>query len=396
MPNVTEHRRLPIIAIATLMLAGCGSGPASPSTFPSTSAGATEVAPSPATTAVASAASPPAPTLPVVMPDPTEIPSCDLAGIEVTLGSVDADGNGGNQGFSLGPTYGEMQVTRVAERSGRVRCSRPPSQEPPDQRGQILGGHEFITYPSTSFDAHTNPQAMLTARATLTLDGGTPIDLPTRFIPGNVNFDQVAITVPDVSGPGVLLLEFAWADRNFRYEASSEITVNVAPLSATEGCALDSTGYFEQVRDRLRHSITVDAEPQNAFSPFNTSKFTPFANEGIDAIILYAFDPDAASIAASSGAALRIEDVSDEITLGEQMRLWVWTRASVAKAVTDYPPEGTVLVLSRTPARQADGSFRLRVPQDPGRYVAGVELTYDSQCSSGTLWFVTNVDVVGS
>jgi hypothetical protein len=26
--------------------------------------------------------------------------------------------------------------------------------------------------------------------------------------------------------------------------------------------------------------------------------------------------------------------------------------------------------------------------------VAGVEMSYDSRCSSGTLWFVVNIDVV--
>ena len=375
------------------MLAGCGANAGSSATTPSGSA-APSPSPFPSPAPLASPTRPPVPSLPTVTPGPTRIPGCDLAGIEVTLGSVDENGNGGQIGFSLGPTYGQMQVTRVTDSSGQEICLAPPSQGLPLQLGQILGGHEFITYPSTSFGGHTNPQAMLAATATLTLDGGTPIDLPTRFVPGNVNFDQVAITVPDAAGPGVLLLEFTWADRSFRYEASSAISVNVAPLSATEGCALDATGYFEQVRDQLRHSVAVDSVPQDAFSPYNTSKFTPFENPGIDAAIVYGFDPDEPSINAPPSAALRIEDVSEAITLGDEMRLRVWTRSSVAQAVKGYPPEGTVLVLSRTPARQADGTFRLRVPEDPGRYVAGVELTYDSQCSSGTLWFMVNVDVV--
>jgi hypothetical protein len=385
-------RSLILVAIAIVVL-GCQPGPGRTNSM--------TVAPTATPTAApATATAPPAPSLPTVTPGPSDIAACsrvdelDLAGIEVTFGSVDEDGNGGNIGFSLGPTNAELQVTRVIDSSGR--CLMPPSQELLDQRGQILGGHEFITYPSTSFHGLGGPQAMLAARVTLTLKGGTAIDLPTRFVPGNENFDQVAITVPDVAGPGVLRLEFVWSDRFFRYEGSSAITVDVVPLSATEGCALDSSGYFDQVGDLLRRSIEVDSVPQVAFSPFNTSKFTPFVNEGIDAMIVYAFDPDQPSITAMPGAALRIEDVSDELTLGKEMDLWVWTRASVVKAVRDYPPEGTVLVLSRTPVQQAERTFGLRVPQDPGRYVAGVQLTYDSQCSSGTLWFVVNVDVVGS
>jgi hypothetical protein len=384
---VTDHRRLSSIALAALMLGGCGTDVQSPSPSPP---GSTAVAtPGPTRTPVA----PPAPSLPTGC---SGIDKVDLAGIEVTFGSVDEDGNGGEIGFSLGPTSGEMQVTRLTDRAGQERCSTPPSPELLDQRGQILGGHEFITYPSTSFAGHSNPQAMLAAKVTLTLDGGAALDLPTRFIPGNENFDQVAITVPDVAGPGVLRLKFVWADRSFRYEGSSTIAVNVVPLSATEVCVLDSSGYFEQIGDLLRHSIEVNSVSQHAFSPFNTSKFAPFENPGIDAIIVYGFDPDKPSITAEAGTALRIERVSDELTLGNEMNLWVWTRPSVAKAIKDYPPEGSVLVLSRTPVKHADGTFRLRVPQDPGRYVAGVELTYDSQCSSGTLWFVVNIDVVAS
>ena len=54
----------------------------------------------------------------------------------------------------------------------------------------------------------------------------------------------------------------------------------------------------------------------------------------IDAMIVYAFDPDAPSIAATPGAALRIEDVSDGLTLGNAIYLRVWTRSSVVKAIT--------------------------------------------------------------
>jgi hypothetical protein len=329
-----------------------------------------------------------------LIPGCSGIDAFDLAGIEVPLGSVDEDGNGGDIGFSLGPTYSQLQVTRVTERSGQQRSVTPPSRGLLDERGQLLGGHEFITFPFTSFDGHSNPQAMVAAKVTLTLDGGAAIELPTRFVPGNVNFDQVAITVPDVAGPAILHLEFVWADTCFRYEGSRAIPVDVVPLSATKGCVLDMSGYFEQVGSLLRDSVRVESVPQRGFSPFNTAKFGPFQNEGIDAMIEYAFDPDDTSITAVPGSALRIDEVSDDITLGDDMTLWVWTRASVAKAVKGYPPAGTVLVLSRTPVKQADGSFRLRVPQDPGRYVAGVQLTYDSQCSSGTLWFVVNIDVV--
>lgn len=317
----------------------------------------------------------------------------DFSNLEVTLGSVDEDGNGGAWGISVGRTYTGLQLTRITEVGGGQRSVTPPHQDVFDEGGQILGGHEFVAFPSMTFDGHQNPQAMISAKVTLTPALGTPIVLPTRFIPGNVNFDQVAVTVPDMSGRAALAFDFVWADPCFRYEGSHALDVEVVPLSATNGCVLESPEYFDQVRELLRASIKVGSVVPDAFSPMNTGKFSLVQNEGIDAIILYAFDPAQAALKASPGAVLRVERVSPDLVLADQMQLRVWTRASVAKAVKSYPPEGAVLTLSRTPAKQADGSFKLRVPEAPGRYVATVELTYDSRCSSGTLWFVVNIDV---
>jgi hypothetical protein len=331
---------------------------------------------------------------------PTSATACltidqvDLAAIEITLASVDEQGNGGDQGILPGRAGAIMDVTRVTELTGAGRSATPPAHERPHDRGLVLGGHDFIVFPSTWFDGHVNPLAMISARVTLDLEGQSSIELPTRFVPGNENFDQVAVTVPDADGRGTLSMEFVWADPCYRYEASTTIPVDVVPLSATAGCALEGQAYFDQLRALLGGSLLVGSATVHAFSPRNEAKFGPWYNPGIDAFIVYAFDRDDPAIVAAPGSALTLAQASSDITIGNDMTLTVWTRASVAKAIKDYPPFGTVVVLSRTPVKQADGTFRLRVPQDPGRYVAGVELTYDSQCSSGTLWVIVNIDVV--
>jgi hypothetical protein len=317
-----------------------------------------------------------------------------VSDLEVSLGSVDEQGNGGDQGISVGHVAGKLQVTKVQELYGDQRAHVPPPLMAPDGRGQVLGGVEFVVYPSIWWEEHDNPQAMISAAATLTLDGGSPLELPTRFIPGNVNFDQVAVSVPDVAGPGSLTLELVWADPCYRYEASRTFPVDVVSRSVTAGCVLDRDGHFDQLRDVLDETIHIGSLTPRAFSPVNEARYLPFGNPGIDAFILYAFDPEAPEAAVEPGAALRLESRSDDVRLGDDLTLSVWTRASVAKAIKDYPPEGAKLVLSRTPEPQPDGSFRLRVPSEPGRYVAGVSVGYESTCSSGDLWTMVNIEVV--
>ena len=390
-----SHRRLGL-ALTMLLLGACTAGP-NASAEPSVPAPSLE----PTATPTPTLPSNPAPT---ATPKPWKTPppgiSClsldqvDLSRMEVTLASVDADGNGGDQGILPGRAGAIMDVTRVTELFREERSAVPPPRERPHERGLVLGGHEFVTFPSTWFDGHENPLAMISAKVTLALDGQSSIPLQTRFVPGNENFDQIAVAVPDADGSGTLSMDLVWADPCYRYEASTTIPVDVVPLSATAGCALESATYYDQLRELLDGSLRVGSTTVHGFSPRNEAKFAPLSNPGIDAFLVYAFDRDEPAIVAEPGTALTIERVDSDITLGNDMTLSVWTRASVARAIRDYPPIGTVLVLSRTPVKQADGTFRLRVPQEPGRYVAGVSLTYDSQCSSGELWFVVNIDVV--
>jgi hypothetical protein len=388
-----KRRAIPALAILAATLAACfGSPTASPSSAPEAS-----TTPEPAATATAV----PSPTYTAVSSPPSQpaegcmdIADIDMTDLEVGLGSVDADGNGGSDGISVGQIGALMNVTRITELSGQKRSVTPPAETAPRRRGQVLGGDEFVAFPSAWFEGHLNPQAMISAQVTLTLEGEPPLDLATRFIPGNVNFDQVAVTVPDASGSGVLAVSMVWADPCFRYEASLTNEVDVVPLAATAGCALELRSYYDQVSALLGGAMTVGATPVHAFSPRNQAKFMTVGNPGIDAFILYAFDRDEPAIVAEPGSVLKIAQASSDVTVGDAATMDVWTRASVAKAVKDYPPIGVITVISRTGARQSDGTFRLRVPEDPGRYVAGVEMSYDSRCSSGTLWFVVNIDVV--
>jgi hypothetical protein len=393
MPNPNRRTNL---AILPLVLAGCAGGPLATGTPPGPSPTPAANATAAATAALAATASSgssvpgntPLPTVSVCQ-EPDDL---EAFPVEADLGSVDPLGNGGVHGFSVGHVPTGLEVTRVTELFGRQRSLPVKPREMSDERGQVLGGIEFVTFPSVWWEAHQNPQAMISAVVTLTLDGGSPLPLPTRIIPGNINFDQIAVSVPDVAGRGTLALELVWADPCFRYEAVRTMTVEIVPRSQTVGCALDRTGYLDQVRDELSAAIHVAGSQVIAGSPFNEAKYLPFSNPGIDAFILYAFDPEAPATLAEPGQLLRVENRSTAVRLSD-LTYWVWTRKSVVTAVADYPPGGVVEVAHRSPSVQADRSWRLRAPTEPGRYVAGLELTFDSNCASGTAWAALNLTV---
>ena len=397
MDAVTGYRRSTILAIAALLAAGCGATPKSPAAStpaPSLPAIASSSV-APATDSLAPPSTPPP--NPTLAPLATPAPGCialddgDLTGLEVDLSSVYPSGSGGFGGFSVGHVNGALQVTRIEELSGQRRSAVPPPRRFSNGRGLMLGGREFVTFPSTWFDGHSNPQAMIDAQVILTLDGASPIDLPTRFVAGNENFDQVAVTVPDVSGPGSVELAFVWADACFRYEAAGTIPVDVVPIARTAGCELDERLYWDQLHAVLDGAITVAGTTPSVGSAFNESKFAPYVNPGIDAFIGYMFDADAPELTVAPKSTIRIESGKPRVHLAEKLTVVIWTRRSIADAVKDYPPQGAVRVFEGRLERQADGTYELPVPDEPGRYVAALSVKFDSPCSTGTLWSVVNI-----
>ena len=392
MHTMRTTRRLPtILAVASLVAAGCAATADSP--WPSAAAPASPTL-APATAVPASPSNPPPdPTLaplPSLKPGCTALEDLDLAGVEVDLSSTYPSGSGGLGGFSIGRAGGALQVGRIEELSGERRSVVPPPRQFTNGRGLMLGGREFWTYPSTWFDGHVNPQSMISATATLTLEGAAPIALPTQFVPGNENHDQVGVTVPDVEGRGTVALDFVWADACFRYEASGIIPVDVVPLARTEGCELDERLWWDALHEVLKGSISVAGTTPRVGSPYNESKFAPYDNPGIDAFLAYMFDADAAEPNVPSGSTIRIETLKERVRLAEKLKVVIWPRRSIAEAVTDYPPKRTVVVFEGRLDRQADGSYELPVPDEPGRYVVGLSVDYDTRCTTGTLWSVVN------
>ena len=375
MPNL---RFVALAAASALALTACSTSPiASPAGSPS--ALPTEPGTPPPTNA-------PTPT-PVPTPIPLDPQGCtDTAGVD--LGSVTAGGDA-----SPGQLEFNLQVTKVEALFGGKGVSTPPPKDVRNMVGLLVGGYEFTTHPSIHSADYLPPVTIEATTATLTLDGGSATDLAVRFVAGNENFNQAAITVPDVEGPATLDLAFTWTERCYRYEASASVRVDVVGRTTTAGCEMEEKAYRGQLEALLDRSLMVGDVAPKVDSPFNHSKYASYSHVAIDALIQYGFDPDASAVRALPGSAIRIVNRQPGLTLDKNMSFWLWTRASVADAVKRYPPEGLIEVLHGTPVQQPDGTFSLLVPDAPGRYAAGVELTYATACTTGTLWLVVNIDV---
>jgi hypothetical protein len=388
---MTTWRFRSILLMLVVSLAGCGA--LTPATLAPTVSPLITPTPRPSAT--------PTPSFPTFAPLPTPAAGCieledvDLTDLDVELSSLYPSGNGGFGGFSIGRVGGELQVTRIIELSGQRRSAVPPPRQLSNRAGLMLGGREFVTFPSTFFEASTGPLSMVDARLTLLLAGASPIDLPTRFVPGNRYFNQVAATVPDVAGPGTVTLAFVWDDDCFRYEASTTIAVDVVALERTAGCELDEDLYWDDLGALLDGSIVVAGTTPNVGSPFNESKFAPYINPGIDAFMAYGFDAEAPELTVASGSTLRVENGKPRrLHLAGKLKVVTWTRRSIVKAITDYPPRATVEIFAGRLERQPDGSYQLPVPDEPGRWVVGLSVDFESRCTTGTIWSVVNIATV--
>ena len=297
---------------------------------------------------------------------------------------------------SIGRFRIDLQVTAVQDVKGLAPKAVPPSRALDNSGvGLLIGGHEFLTYPLPGWEGYAPPFAMESAKLTLTLDGSAPVTLQTRVVPGNANFDQVAVAMPDVAGMGTLDVELTWADQCNRFEATASRRIEVVGTATTDGCEIDDEdAYWHQLTSLLDGSLRIAGTTARVESPYNEARFAPYVNPGIDAFIAYLFSPQTAAIVAVPGARIQIENGEANLRLHDDMDVIVWTRTSLATAVADYPPGDLTEVLHWLPGKQADGSFSFPAPKQPGRYVAAIDVTYESRCTTGTLWTQVNVDVV--
>lgn len=373
-------RRPAILAIAALVVAGCGATPGgSP---PGSSAD--EPSPTPGTTAE---------------PTPTSQPS-----IVRTLANS-------CQGL---PADYSIPTINVFTRLGRISAgfgveSVVPLQYPEatftnpselhTEIGALPGGYDipielWLVY---EFDAvaSMSPIELVDVDAELHVEGAAPvtIQIESSDRTGTI-WNLVAKSIPDVDGVATIDVAVEWTDRCFTYSGDALIeNIRLASSTTTAGCRMTQKAYRADLEAALSRPLFVGADEAGLASPFSDGKYLPVINPGIDVHPASFWDRDATPITAAPGAALVVRRDQPDFQL-ITMQSMVWTRRSFAAAADEWPPTGLVVVLQRTPQRQPDGSFRFRVPNEPGRYVARLSFEYDWTCATGTVWAVFSLTVL--
>ena len=390
MPNVTRPRRIRTLATAAFVLAACGSSVTSPSAGPQASSNASSPseAPSPAPTRSF-------PTFPSFTPFPPIDERC------VPVENIEPASPFVNAASSIGKFNLDMQVTRIEELTGRRHVAAPPVRElGNDGVGLLAGGHEFLTSPSTYFGGATGPIHMESAKVTLTLDGAPPVELSSRIVPGNENFDQFSIAVPDRSGSGTISMEFTWTDQCFRLDARGSIRVEVASTSEVGDCALEQQAAWDQLSALVASGMQFGDINARLGEAYADGTYTDMAVEGDGPYALALFDRAAPTLKVSPGAKIGMNALDPALSLYPLAARPVpfMKRSAVITWLADGGiygggPEPKVLWQSELSPRD-DGSIRITAPKSAARYVAAIDLAFEYACGTGVVVSGIGVDVV--
>jgi hypothetical protein len=371
------RRVLIVTLVVPLAIVVSACAPTTPSTAPSS--------PSPAPTVAAIATA--APTF-VSTPGPTANPDCPTipslfaehpywADAQLDPGILDVD----------------LQVTSIApiwDPSNKVVPQPRDLRSYPDP-GIIVGGREFHAWPSDSGSAAQGPSKLEAATATFTPDGGAATALATRFVPGNENFDQVAVTVPDISGDGLLDIALEWTDQCFRFTASGSSNVTIVPAAVVAGCHLDQDHWAEDARGLFDKGVNVDSTTQRIFPVQFSARYLNEGTGGDPPSWASLWKQHPGELEASSGGWVEVSDAvaGRALTISD---VELFTRRDALEAASD-PSAAISALWTHQPTPKADGSFRVPVAAEPGRYVLVIRFHFTSACLTGMATSAFSLDV---
>lgn len=389
MPNLTRLGRLQTFAAMALVLAACSNAVTSPLPSPLTSAKAPSpsLAPSPAPTGTF-------PTFPSFTPFPPIDERC------VPVENIEPASPFVNAVSSIGKLFLDMQVTRIEELTGRRRVATPPARAlDNDGVGLLVGGHEFLISPATYFGGATGPIHMESAKVTLALDGAAPVELSSHIVPGNEDFDQFSVAVPDLSASGTISMEFTWTDQCFRLAADGSIRVELASTSKVGDCALERQAAWDQLSALVASGLQLgDIKAKFAWARAEGT-YTDMAYEGDGPYALALFDAAAPTLKVSPGATIAMHALDPALSLYPLAASPVpfMERSAVIHWLADGGiygdgPEPKVLWQSELSPRD-DGSIRITAPKTAARYVAAIDLGFEYACGTGVVIAGIGVDV---
>ena len=390
MPNPPRRS---FLALVPLLLASCAApaGPTATSASPAPSnAAATTLAPASPTQAGPSQGSSAEPTTPACPARPVGMRPNPILGDEDDM-------------FWL-----PLVVTRVAPTATPDVELPTPEPGPANGAPQFFLGGQRVRMDLAHYDAQWQDSPLIVDRAALTLQapGEDPIEIQTEIVAGSRLLD---VAVPDLTWSGPLLIDLAWHDPCFTYEAKMTTWLWIDTPASVADCSTSPEPAFDELDATFAPKIHVGSLVVALIAWRFTGKVTSLSISGDSYPPYVGFRRDTPVIAAASGSTLRIEDNTSVRTLSIHEEPAAWSLLDPPPSEVIFFERGPLIrwiegglihgeepeapVVFRSPLVAVDGGFTFAVPSEPGRYAAQPMLNYNSSCSFGLGGFVVGVDV---
>lgn len=323
-------------------------------------------------------------------PPPTQDPNtCDALGFAITTSFEPARASIERpHGLNL-----RLRVEHVVERADpNAKWSSPDGGQGRRRhdRGYLRGGRETPFLLSVSRNDRDNflPAEPVSASVRLRLDDGREIDLPTRFATDE-GPRGLLVEIPDILATGVLEVRLDWQDRCLAYSGAGSQDVRIVQSAKVASCPASS--------EDPSFAIARLQEPAPEFGgvavPLHTGTVSWVWDRSVlavDAPIFFSWDRDQSPATGGAGDRLRFLETDRELTL-DGLGVSFYRRRDVVAWLEGF--RAIDPVVTRRPDIRADGTFDVRLPTDPGRYVATFGIGWGSDCFRGVFRGIISVDV---
>jgi hypothetical protein len=277
----------------------------------------------------------------------------------------------------------DTEVITVRDLGG-APLELPDEPEPPEaDLGSIGGGREITGWVGTGAGA-AGPMLDVSITAELAIAGerAVPLDL-------GLSGTSLSFALPDVDAQARLDITVAFRDACYGYEASGSAAFLLGSSATVASCAFDpAVGLAPYLDDLLDQPILVGAvEVMPAFSGADAR--WAVGNAATDYGTLFpGWDREAEAVSGAPGASIVVSAAASDLEL-TGMRTQFY---ELGDALREHEIELEPIWTTDPPVR-ADGSFALRLPANPGRYVTATAVSWLAACASGVSIANFEVDV---
>ena len=380
------------IPVLVAFIAACG-GPTGP-------------APSQAPTTAASPTASRTPTLPATPPG-TAVPAPTLATCPILGGDYEPPSGGisiGGEG--IGDAGGRIDTTSVRTDSGFVETFGQEGGASLDvgilRTGKVLDVEVWLSpYGGDDAPDLMDTLELLSLDVTLTGDELEPIHAsgePTRSSDLPAAWTLTFDALPEMDARLALEVRIGWRDRCFTYAAAGSDDLIVRSAATLATCPRGDAAW-DDLRAMATRGLPFGSTRARADISYTHMFFDGVAIiDGPYGILM--FEPEAAPTQVAPGATVTFSSPDPDLafSLPDPAGVRLYRRGGVIR----HNEEGGVTMGAFNPpvvaasdlTMQADGSFTMTAPTEPGRYVVAVEMPYESACSVGIVIAGPGLEVV--